>query len=128
MAENEHDEPTIRELMIITRLARADRLVAQGMSPIEAANKICANETAKEYTMRNKEAMAALEERMMSSDYQARFEAIRAITDPVAKASAEAAIKRENFSAIDMEAVRRTIRSRNRQMKAEGMLPPDAAI
>jgi hypothetical protein len=69
-----------------------------------------------------------LEERILSPEYMARFAAIQSEPDPVKRAELNAELKRENFAAIDMEAVHRTIRARNTQWKKEGILPPDAKV
>ena len=121
-------EPSQDELWLITHLGRINRLVADGMTPIEAAAKLAADESADEYAERNQAAMEALEKRILAPEYMARFAAIQSEPDPRRKAELEADLKRENFAAIDMEAVHRTIRARNRQWKAEGVLPPDAPI
>ena len=123
--ENSGD-PTADELAIITHLGRLDRLIAAGMTPAAAAELLHRDETSDEYAERNRAAMAALEARLLSPEYEAKIAAIEAIKDPAAKAKASAALKRENFALIDMEAVHRTIRARNRQFVAEGILPPHA--
>jgi len=117
-------DPTPEELSALTHFGRLARLLDQGFSPVEAATKLTEAENAEGYAERNRAAMTALEERMLSPEYLARFAAAQCETDPAKKAAAHAALKRENFAAVDMEAVHRTISSRNRQMQAEGMLPP----
>ena len=117
--------PTAEELAIITQLARVERLVNSGMDPIEAAQKLLEPESAEAYTERNRDAMAALEARLLSPEYLAQYEAAQSEPDPKKRAAALAALKRENFAAIDMEAVHRTISARNRQHQKEGLLPPD---
>jgi hypothetical protein len=121
-----HSEPSQEELAQIALLGRLDRLIAQGLTPMEAAAKLMEPESVEAYLARNAEARSSLEERLNSPEYWAQFAAIQAETDPSRKAALKAELKRANFAAIDMEAIHRTIRARNRQLKAEGILPPDA--
>ena len=120
--------PTHDELALITQLGRLGRMVEAGLSPPESASRLLAEETAGGYTERNRAAMAALGQRLLSPEYMAEFAAAQGETDPAKREAALAALTRANFAAIDMEAVHRTIAARNRQMKAEGLLPPDAPI
>ena len=121
-------EPTAEELAALTQLGRLQRLLEQGYTPADAAAKLLEPESPEAYARRNREAMAALEQRLLSPEYMAQFTAIEAAQDPAERERLRADLKRANFAAIDMEAVHRTIASRNRQMRAEGLLPPDARI
>jgi hypothetical protein len=116
-------EPTAEELSILTQMGRIDRLVQSGLDPVEAAKKLLEPESAKDYAERNRAAMEALEARLLSPEYQSRFEAAQSEPDPLKREAAHATLKRENFAAIDMEAVHRAIAARNRQFKQEGLLP-----
>lgn len=119
-------DPSKLELSLITKAGRLKRMIAAGMTFEEATAKMLSDETAQEYAERNRAAMEALEARILSPEYMARFAAIQAEPDPAKRAGLEAELKRDNFAEIDMEAVHRTISSRNRQMVKEGVLPPDA--
>ncbi len=130
MAEMDNSsEPTSEELSLLTQLGRLERMITEeGISPAAAAERLLAPETVEAYSARNRAAMEALELRLLSPEYMARFAAAQVEPDPIKRAAAHAALKRENFSAIDMEAVHRVITARNRQMRAEGQLPPEAPI
>lgn len=128
MREEAH-EPNRQELHALTILGRLQRMVEQeGLTPAAAAAKMLQDESAVEYAERNRQAMDELEKRILSPEYMERWRQAYEEPDPEKRAAALAAIKRENYATIDMEAVHRTIASRNRQLKAEGLLPPDAPI
>lgn len=59
------EEPSRDELDLIGALGRMKRLIAQGMSPLEAAQKVDAPESAEDYIARNEAAFDALEKRIL---------------------------------------------------------------
>lgn len=122
-----NSEPTSEELAAITQLGRLQRLLEQGYTPAAAAAKLLEPETPEAYASRNRAAMEALEQRLLSSEYTARYTAIENERDPEKRERLRADLKRDNFAAIDMEAVHRNIAARNRQMRSEGILPKDTA-
>ncbi len=128
----EKSKPSGEELAIITHLGRLNRLVGQGMSPMEAAQQFlkeaAGEESPDEYAERNRRAMEEVEAWILSPEYMAKYEKALSEPDPVKKEAALADLKRENFAKLDMTAFHRTIAARNRQWKAEGILPPDAKI
>ena len=75
-------EPTAEELAALTQLGRLQRLLEQGYTPADAAAKLLEPESPEAYARRNREAMAALEQRLLSPEYMAQFTAIEAAQDP----------------------------------------------
>lgn len=120
--------PSRAELELLSGIGRVGRLVAAGATPLDAVEMLLKPESSEEYVQRNQTAMEDLEKRILSPEYQARFSAIQEVQDPVKRAQLSAELKRETFASIDMEAVHRTIRARNRQWQKEGILPPDAKV
>jgi hypothetical protein len=81
-------------------------------------------ETVDEYVARNKAAMDAVEARILSPEYMNRYTEIMSCSDPAERDRRLADLKRENYATLDIAALHRTIRARNKQMFAEGVLPP----
>jgi hypothetical protein len=125
MTPHEPDPLELRALQIMMRLRR---LKSEGLTMDEAASRMLAPESADEYTRRNEQALAEVEARLLSPEYLERFAKIQAEPDEEVRAKLEAELKRENYATLDLEALHRVIRARNRQWKAEGILPPDAPI
>ena len=122
-------KPSLPELMAISELGRFQRLMAdEGLSLTEAAARLAGPESAQAYAERGRAALAALEARILSPAYLEDFGAAQAEPDPVRRAERLAAQQRATFAAIDMVAVHRVIAARNRQWRAEGILPPDQPI
>ncbi len=121
-------EPDPLELSLISMLGRLERMKAAGLSPDEAVQRLLKEETPEEYLARNEEAMAALEKRILSPEYMAKWSEAYHEADPDVRARKLADLKRETYATNDIAAVHRVIAARNRQMKAEGILPPDAPI
>jgi hypothetical protein len=122
-------EPSLTELMAISELARLQRLIADEGLDLEAAiERVAGPESAEAYAERGRAALVALEARMLSPAYLEEFNAAQAEPDPLRRAERLAALKLANFATLDMVAVHRVIAARNRQWRAEGILPPTAAI
>ena len=114
---------------MISELARLQRLLGEESLNLPAAvARLTGPESAEAYAERGRAALAALEERILSPAYLEEFNAAQAEPDPVRRAERLAALKLANFTAIDMVAVHRVIAARNRQWRADGILPPTAAI
>lgn len=122
------DKPTSEELVFLTQIGRLSRMLREGRDINEVLEELYSPETAQSYSERNQAAMEALEQRMTSPEYLRKYAEAFNEQDTAIREKLLADIKRENFATIDMEAVHRTISARNRQMKAEGLLPPDAPI
>jgi hypothetical protein len=120
------DKPTSEELVFLTQIGRLSRMLREGRDINEVLEELYSPETAQSYSERNQAAMEALEQRMTSPEYLRKYAEAINEQDAAIREKLLADLKRENFATIDMEAVHRTIRARNRQMKAEGLLPPDA--
>lgn len=117
--------PTNDELALVGHLGRLRRLAKEGLSAEEIVAQLTSPESSESYVARNQTAMAELEQRILSPEYFEKVAGILALSDPVARAAAQSALKLEMFATLDMEAVHRTIAARNRQLVSEGVLPPD---
>lgn len=125
----ETPEPDPIELNILSLQGRLDRMINdEGLDIMEAMQRITLPESAQDYACRNEQAMRELEKRLLDPGYIDAFAEAMSERDETIRAQKLAALQRETFRLVDIEAVHRMIRARNRQWKAEGILPPDAQI
>lgn len=123
---NESPQPDPAELRLLGVAGRLQRLRDQGLSLEEAVRALAKKESAEEYVARNQQALGEVEARMLSPEYLERFAEANSDPDPESRARKLAELKRENYATLDLEALHRHISARNKQCKAEGVLPPDA--
>ena len=122
-------EPSQFELGVLGVHGRIQRMMRdEGLTMDEAVAKLLQPETREDYLARNAAAMEDVEQHILSPDYMERFAVAQSEPDAAKRAELLAALKRDNFANHDIEALHRVIRARNRQLKAEGLLPPDAPI
>ncbi len=84
-----------------------------------------ARESANEYVARNSEAIDEIQRTLFSAEYLTRFDDANNDLNPAERRRKLAALRRENYATLDIEALHRVIEARNRHLKAEGVLPPD---
>lgn len=125
----EDPTPDPIELSIISLQGRLDRLMnEEGLSVVEAVQRLLQSENAQEYVARNERAMDEVTKRLSDPAYMDAYAAAMSEPDERVRAQRLADLKRETFRLVDIEAVHRTIGARNRQWKAEGILSPDAPV
>src|SRR5690606_27027704 len=79
-------EPERLELELLGKAGRLRRLMEEGLTFMEAVERMAAKESAEAYLDRNAKALEAIEERLLSPEYQAKFADAMAEQDPKLRA------------------------------------------